>query len=179
MLDFSLVVLVDVFDVLDVVETHVGRHAQHLVVATGLVNHVVQTHGAALNHAAGEHGVRNHHESVQRIAVLAQGAIDVAVVIRVAHCGEQGAIQEHAAGLVVDFVLVLGAARNFHNDVEGFCHWLSPCLETIRYTHYYWAGTPAIAVPAFRFTARTGYGPRPPMGRARRSCPSPTGIHDR
>jgi hypothetical protein len=68
----------------------------------------------------------DHHERVERIAVLAQRAVDVAVVIRVAHRGEQGTVQEDAAGLVVDFVLVLGAARNFHDDVEGFCHVISP-----------------------------------------------------
>ena len=126
MLDFSLVVLGHVVDVLDVVETDVGRHAQHLVVSTGLVDHVVQADGAALNHAAREHGVRNHDQGIERIAVLAQGAVDVAVVIRVAHGGEQGTVQEDATGLVIDFVLVLGAARNFHNDVEGFCHVISP-----------------------------------------------------
>ena len=126
MLDFGLVVLVDVVDVLDVIETNVGGHAQHLVVAAGLVDHVVQAHGAALDHAAREHGVRNHDQGIERIAVLAQGAVDVAVVIRVTHCGEQGTVQEDATGLVIDFVLVLGAARNFHNDVEGFCHVISP-----------------------------------------------------
>ena len=84
--------------------------------------HVVQANGAAFHHAAREHGVRNHDECVERIAVLAQGAVDVAVVIRVAHGGEQGAVQEHATGLVVHFVLVLGAARDLHHDVEGFCH---------------------------------------------------------
>jgi hypothetical protein len=57
-LDFGLVVLVDVVDVLDVIETDVGGHAQHLVVAAGLVDHVVQADGAALDHAAREHGVR-------------------------------------------------------------------------------------------------------------------------
>ena len=119
-------VLVDVVDVLDVIETNVGGHAQHLVVAAGLVDHVVQAHGAALDHAAREHGVRDHDESVERIAVLAQGAVDVAVVIRVAHGGEQGAVQEHATGLVVHFVLVLGTARDLHHDVEGFCHVISP-----------------------------------------------------
>ena len=36
-------------------------------------------------------------------------AVDVAVVIRVTHCGEQGTVQEDATGIVIDFVLVLGA----------------------------------------------------------------------
>ena len=122
MLDFSLVVLGHVVDVLDVVEADVSRHAQHLVVSTGLVDHVIQADGAAFHHAAREHGVRDHDESVERIAVLAQGAVDVAVVIRVAHGGEQGTVQEHATGLVVHFVLVLGTARDLHHDVKGFCH---------------------------------------------------------
>ena len=115
-----------VIDVLDVVEADVGRHAQHLVVSAGLVDHVVQADGAAFHHAAREHGVRDHDQGVERIAVLAQGAVDVAVVIRVAHGGEQGTVQEHATGLVIHFVLVLGTARDLHHDVEGFCHVISP-----------------------------------------------------
>ena len=122
MLDFSLVVLGNIFDILDVVETHISRNAEHLVVSASLVDHVVQANGAAFHHAAREHGVRDHDERVERIAILAQSAVDVAIVIRVTHGSEQGAVQEHAAGLVVHFVLVLGAARNFHHDVEGFCH---------------------------------------------------------
>ena len=119
-------VLGNVFDILDVVETYVSRHAQYLVISASLVDHVVQANGAAFHHAAREHGVRDHDERVERIAILAQSAVDVAIVIRVTHGSEQGAVQEHAAGLVVHFVLVLGAARNFHHDVEGFCHVISP-----------------------------------------------------
>ena len=87
---------------------------------------MVQTDGAALDHAAREHGIRNHDQGVERIAVLAQSTLDVAVIIRITHRGEQGAVQEHATGLVVHFVLVLGAARDLHHDVEGFCHFVSP-----------------------------------------------------
>ena len=126
MLDLLEVVLVDVVDVLDVVVAHVGGHAQHLVVAAFFVFHVVQADGAALDDAAREHGVLDHHQRVQRIAVLAERAFDVAVVVRVAHGGEQLTVQGDAAGLLVDFVLVLGTTRDFNENVERFCHDIAP-----------------------------------------------------
>ena len=83
-----------------------GGNAQDLVVAALLVAHAEHAERAAADHAAGEGGLLEEHQGVQRVAVLAQGVVDEAVVIRVTSGREEHAIQADATRLVVDLVLV-------------------------------------------------------------------------
>ena len=63
-LDLVQLVLRDVADVLDVVPAVVlGRHAQHLVVAAGLVGHPEHGDRPRLDHHAREHGLRQQHQA--------------------------------------------------------------------------------------------------------------------
>ena len=61
----------------------VGRgHAQDLVVAALLVGHAEHADRAALDQAAGKGRLVEQHECVERVAVVAEGVIDEAVVGR-------------------------------------------------------------------------------------------------
>ena len=51
-----------------------GRHAQHLVVAARLVAHPEHADRAAVDQAAGERGLVEQDQRVERVAVLAEGA---------------------------------------------------------------------------------------------------------
>ena len=105
-------------------------HAQHLVVAAGLVRHPEHADRAAADQAAGEGRLLQDHQRVQRVAVLAEGVLDEAVVGRVGGRGEQGAVQADPAGLVVDLVLVALALRDLHQYVELHRLFLPPALGT-------------------------------------------------
>ncbi len=93
-------------------------HAQQLVVAAGLVRHPEHADGAALDEAAGEGRLVQNDQRVQRVAVLAEGVLDEAVVGRVAGRGEESTVQTDPTGLVVHLVLVPRTLRNLDGDVE-------------------------------------------------------------
>jgi hypothetical protein len=129
----GLQVLVDLEEVLDLQAVEVrhvvdvlapggalvtGRHAQHLVVAAGLVAHAEHAERAAADQAARERGLLEQHQGVERVAVLAEGAVDESVVVRVPGRGEQHAVQPDAAGRMVHLVLVPLALRDLDRDVE-------------------------------------------------------------
>src|SRR4051812_2751057 len=89
-LDLEQVELRDVLQVLDVLHPRVtGRDAEDLVVAARLVAHPEHADRPAADQAAGERRLLEEHEGVERVAVLAQGALDEAVVVRVARRREQ------------------------------------------------------------------------------------------
>ena len=66
----------------------------------------------------GKVGSSQQDERVQRVAVLAEGVLDEAVVGRVVGRGEQRAVQPDPPGLVVDLVLVALPLGDLDRDVE-------------------------------------------------------------
>lgn len=120
MLDLVKIELGDVVDVLQVrMARIIGRHAEDLVVAAGLIGHFEHRDGAAFDDTPGERWERQDHERVQRVAVEAQGVVEEAVIGRVLHGCEQGSIQAEPVRLVVELVLVALSLGDFHGDVEN------------------------------------------------------------
>ena len=64
--------------------------------------------------AAGEGRLADEHERIERVAVLAERSLDVAVVGGVAHRREEPPVEDDVAGLGVDLVLV--ARAEWHLD---------------------------------------------------------------
>ena len=99
------------------------RHAEDLVVAAGLVGHPEHADRAAVDQAAGERRLLQQHQRVERVAVEAEGVLDVAVVGGVLRRGEQHPVEADPAALVVDLVLValpLGISTSTSNS--STCH---------------------------------------------------------
>src|SRR5690606_26937924 len=113
---------VEVRDVVDVLAPRgalvTRRHAEHLVVAAGLVAHAEHAQRAALDQAAGEGRLLEQHERVERVAVLAERALDEAVVVGVARRGVEHAVEADASGLVIHLVLVPRTLGDLDRDAE-------------------------------------------------------------
>ena len=90
--------------------------ADDLVVGALLVGHVEDADGTRADPAAREGGIADEDERVERVAVLAERALDVAVVGGVAHRGEQPPVEHDPAELTIPLVLVARPARDLHED---------------------------------------------------------------
>ena len=83
MLDLVAELGVDVVDVADALEGRVAeRHAEELLVGALLVGHVEDADRPHADAAAGKGRVGDEDERVERVAVLGERALDVAVVGR-------------------------------------------------------------------------------------------------
>ena len=92
------------------------RHADQLLVRALLVRHVEDADRPDADAAAGERRVADEHERVERVAVLAERALDEAVVGGIAHRREQPPVEHDPAELVVALVLVARAGRDLDED---------------------------------------------------------------
>ena len=72
----------------------------------------------AHDHAAGEGGLVEQDQGVQRVAVEAEGVLDEAVVSRVPRRGEEHPVETDPAALLVELVLVAVSLRDLDEDVE-------------------------------------------------------------
>src|SRR5690625_1393985 len=96
----------------------VGGYAQNLVVPAGLVGHPEHADGSATDQAAGEGGLVDQHQRVERITIQAESVLDEPIVTWVPRGREQPSIQPDPPGLVVHLVLVPASGRNLDGDVE-------------------------------------------------------------
>ena len=147
------------------------RHAEDLLVLALLVRHAEQPDRTHDDVAAGERGLADEHEGVERIAVAAERALDEAVVGRVLHRREEHAVEEDLAGLVVHLVLVARALRDLHDDGQ---HLASPVHrgQSSQARRYHPAGHGRARPPSRARRREIGVGPALANARERRGSPS-------
>ena len=89
-------------------------------ITAGFVVHLEHAQGAALHHHTGHQGEGGNHQHIHRVTIVSQGLRDVAVVAGVVHRRTHETVNEHRAGLMVDFVLDrIRIGRNLDDDIEG------------------------------------------------------------
>lgn len=120
---FNLVaeILRHIIDVLNVVPAYVVEDGDQFVVSTGFIGHVENANDAGGDNASGEDGFGENDEGVQRVSVFAECVVNVAVVGRVGHGGEEVAVEADTSGFVVNFVLVAGTLGDLDGNVKAHC----------------------------------------------------------
>ena len=112
---------VDLGEVPDVLVAGVAlADAEDLFVAEALVEHFEDADGADFHDAAGEAGGVDEDEDVERVAVVAEGAGDEAVVAGVVDGGVEIAIEAEDVELFVVLVLVDSLVGDFDDSVDDF-----------------------------------------------------------
>ena len=96
----------------------VQRYADDLVVLALLVVHLEQGDRLDPDHAAREGRLRDADHGVERVAVAAQVADQVAVVGRIDRRGGEEAVEDHLAQLLVVLVLVAAPLGDLHVGEE-------------------------------------------------------------
>ena len=100
-LDLIALELGNILNILQVCPAGIINDTQELVVAAGLVGHLEHAEHTGGHDHARQHRLRQNHEGIQRIAVLAEGAVNEPVVERIGHGGKQVAVKVNLAGFVV------------------------------------------------------------------------------
>ena len=117
----SAVVAADVADVVDLVVARIAHgHSEHFVIGLGVIDHVEDSHGAHFDHAAGEARMGHHHQDVDRIAVVGDGAGNEAVIAGIVHGRIEGAVQAEDAELDIVFALVTAALGDLDDHADRF-----------------------------------------------------------
>ena len=93
-------------------------NGEDLEVMALLVGHVEHPHRAGADDAAGEGGLRDDDEHIERVAVIGQAALDEAVVARVVDARVEDPVEHEPMADVVVLVLVPAPARDLHHDLD-------------------------------------------------------------
>jgi hypothetical protein len=101
----------------------VDRNGEHLGVVAGFVLHLQHADRAAADHRTRDQRVGGQDEHVYRIAVFRQGVGHVSVVAGIEHRGRHETVDEHGAGVFVEFVFDrVRVGRNLDDDVDLVGH---------------------------------------------------------
>jgi len=117
--DLAQHVRIDLGDIVDVLVPGVSlADAEDLLIPQALVEHLEYADGAYLHHAAGEAGRIDKHQAVERVAVVAEGGGEEAVVAGVVDGRVEIAVETEDVQLLVVLVLVDSLVRNLDDGVD-------------------------------------------------------------
>lgn len=105
--------------VTEFLEERIGhRYAEQFVVRFAAINHLEQADDPGFNETAGEGGLVDHHDDVQRVMILGEGLRDEAVVARIVASGVQVPVQLDQAGVFVHLEFVSPAFGNLDDGMD-------------------------------------------------------------
>jgi hypothetical protein len=119
--DFPANVLEDLVHGVDLIVPGIPcRHGENLLIALLGINHVQDSDGPNLNHAAGETRFLDQDEHVHGIVVFRQRSGDEAVIARIMHRRIESAIQPKNSEPAVIFVFIRRIFRYFDDHAHEF-----------------------------------------------------------